>query len=557
MEQSRLLIAIVLSFLIFLGWGFFFGDKEKPQQKIPEEIKQASEETPNTKPIVTNLEKTDVPAPTVTQKSDMDYSTSKGITINTPLYSAEISEQGAVFTSFILKKYKENIEDESPFKQLIAVEKGISVGITGFEADSIDGLKNALFVRDSEIDSSEIDSIDLISNPGTVSFSWTSSDGVTIRKIYTFSPDTYIIKLDIYVENRSELSINDSFFISLIDSEALSKRAYGFEGPSGFIDNKLKQIKTKKISDQNIFPGKIDWIALQSRYFMSAIIPEKPTNANMKLFLSDGLIESRHIENLSLIKSGTSRKFEYNFYFGPKSTTILNSFGHNLGQAINFGWFDFIAKPCVQLMNFLYKAIPNYGIAIIILTLITKILLWPLGTKSYKSMNKMKKLQPLMAEIRERYKGDKKKMNEEVMNLYRTYKVNPAGGCLPMILQIPVFFALYRMLYEAIELRHAPFLLWINDLSAPDRLFSFGFSIPFMEPPYGIPVLTIIMGASMFLQQKMSPAPGDPNQAKIMMLMPIIFTVIFINFSSGLVLYWLVNNLLSMGQQYYVSRKYD
>jgi len=269
MEQSRLLIAIVLSFLIFLGWGFFFGDKEKPQQKIPEEIKQASEETPNTKPIVTNLEKTDVPAPTVTQKSDMDYSTSKGITINTPLYSAEISEQGAVFTSFILKKYKENIEDESPFKQLIAVEKGISVGITGFEADSIDGLKNALFVRDSEIDSSEIDSIDLISNPGTVSFSWTSSDGVTIRKIYTFSPDTYIIKLDIYVENRSELSINDSFFISLIDSEALSKRAYGFEGPSGFIDNKLKQIKTKKISDQNIFPGKIDWIALQSRYFMS------------------------------------------------------------------------------------------------------------------------------------------------------------------------------------------------------------------------------------------------------------------------------------------------
>jgi len=277
----------------------------------------------------------------------------------------------------------------------------------------------------------------------------------------------------------------------------------------------------------------------------------------MKLFLSDGLIESRHIENLSLIKSGTSRKFEYNFYFGPKSTTILNSFGHNLGQAINFGWFDFIAKPCVQLMNFLYKAIPNYGIAIIILTLITKILLWPLGTKSYKSMNKMKKLQPLMAEIRERYKGDKKKMNEEVMNLYRTYKVNPAGGCLPMILQIPVFFALYRMLYEAIELRHAPFLLWINDLSAPDRLFSFGFSIPFMEPPYGIPVLTIIMGASMFLQQKMSPAPGDPNQAKIMMLMPIIFTVIFINFSSGLVLYWLVNNLLSMGQQYYVSRKYD
>ncbi len=160
-----------------------------------------------------------------------------------------------------------------------------------------------------------------------------------------------------------------------------------------------------------------------------------------------------------------------------------------------------------------------------------------------------------MTEIREKYKGDKQKMNQELMALYRTYKVNPMGGCLPMVLQIPVFFALYRMLYQAIELRHAPFLLWINDLSAPDRLFNFGFSIPFMEPPYGIPVLTIIMGATMLLQQKMSPPPGDPTQAKMMMLMPVVFTFIFINFSSGLVLYWLVNNVLSISQQYYVQQK--
>jgi YidC/Oxa1 family membrane protein insertase len=160
-----------------------------------------------------------------------------------------------------------------------------------------------------------------------------------------------------------------------------------------------------------------------------------------------------------------------------------------------------------------------------------------------------------MAEIREKHKDDKKKMNEELMGLYRIYKVNPMGGCLPMVLQIPVFFALYRMLYEAIELRHAPFVGWINDLSAPDRLFRFDFSIPFMEPPYGVPVLTIIMGATMLLQQKMSPPPGDPTQAKMMMLMPVVFTFIFINFSSGLVLYWLVNNILSIAQQYYIGRK--
>jgi YidC/Oxa1 family membrane protein insertase len=160
-----------------------------------------------------------------------------------------------------------------------------------------------------------------------------------------------------------------------------------------------------------------------------------------------------------------------------------------------------------------------------------------------------------MAEIREKYKDDKKRMNQELMGLYKIYKINPMGGCLPMILQIPVFFALYRMLYQAIELRHAPFFGWINDLSAPDRLFNFDFTIPFMQPPYGIPVLTIIMGATMFLQQKMTPTAGDPTQAKMMRLMPLFFTVIFINFPSGLVLYWLVNNILSILQQSYISKK--
>jgi YidC/Oxa1 family membrane protein insertase len=195
-------------------------------------------------------------------------------------------------------------------------------------------------------------------------------------------------------------------------------------------------------------------------------------------------------------------------------------------------------------------------VAIIILTILSKILLWPLGTKSYKSMNQMKKLQPLIQEIREKYKNDKKKMNEEVMRLHRTYSINPLGGCLPMLVQIPVFFALYRMLDQAIELRHAPFIGWINDLSAPDRLGHFDFAIPFMDAPYGIPVLTLVMGATMLLQQKMTPATGDPAQAKMMMLMPVVFTFIFINFSSGLVLYWLVNNVLSIGQQYYTQKKF-
>jgi YidC/Oxa1 family membrane protein insertase len=170
-------------------------------------------------------------------------------------------------------------------------------------------------------------------------------------------------------------------------------------------------------------------------------------------------------------------------------------------------------------------------------------------------MKEMRKLQPMMAKIREKYKGNKAEMQKQLMSLYKTYKINPMGGCLPMLVQLPVFFAFYRILPNSIELRHAPFVLWINDLSAPERLFSFPLKIPFMAPPYGIPVLTLLMGASMFLQQKMTPATGDPAQAKMMMLLPIVFTFLFINFPSGLVLYWLVNNILSIAQQYRINRQ--
>jgi YidC/Oxa1 family membrane protein insertase len=310
------------------------------------------------------------------------------------------------------------------------------------------------------------------------------------------------------------------------------------------------------IEDKGQISGDIRWIAIQDQYFMSSLIPKKSTETSIRMNLRNkGLVENQFVQPLKALAPGARTAVSYFLYFGPKSLKILSGTPYQLDKAIDFGWFTVIAKPCVWLMNQLYRFIPNYGVVIIILTLLIKLLLWPLGNKSYRSMAEMKKLQPLMAEIREKYKDDKKKMNEEMMALYRTYKVNPMGGCLPMALQIPVFIAFYRMLYGAIELRHAPFFGWITDLSAPDRLFRFDFTVPFMQPPYGIPVLTVIMGATMFLQQKMSPPPGDPAQAKMMMLMPVVFTVIFINFPAGLVLYWLVNNIVSIGQQYYVTKK--
>ena len=381
-----------------------------------------------------------------------------------------------------------------------------------------------------------------------------ADDGTLLTKTYGFDPDSYLIDLKVVLKNASEGVLKDQLVLS-VRKPVVEDKGYGFVGPSALINDKLEQIKIKKIGDQDEYKGNIKWISVEDRYFLSSVIPGIESNGSMKLAVKDNTVVNQLIFPMFEISPGDQKSFKYFVFMGPKSMELLNSLGHDLGKALNFGFFNVIAKPCLWFMNKIHSVIPNYGIAIILLTVFTKIILWPLGNKSYKSMSAMKKLQPLMTEIREKYKGDKQKMNQELMALYRTYKVNPMGGCLPMVLQIPVFFALYRMLYQAIELRHAPFLLWINDLSAPDRLFDFGFSIPFMEPPYGIPVLTIIMGGTMLLQQKMSPPPGDPTQAKMMMLMPVVFTFIFINFSSGLVLYWLENNVLSISQQYYVQQK--
>jgi YidC/Oxa1 family membrane protein insertase len=549
MDQTRLFIAILLSFLLFFLWEFFFVDKEKLNQpKIELSNQQIAKVTPILKDeLIDNKQPGSEDVALLSKKH-------RKITINTPLYSVQISEKGAVFTSFILKKYRQHIELNSPLLEMLSTEPNAETITLAFQNKTSHDfdLNNSFFL--SKLPS---DSIDIYETPEEVSFTFVSSSGIVIEKKFTFFPETYLIKLNVAVKNQSDQTFQNNLIVSIQNKGPADKTMYGFEGPSALINDKLTQIKTKKIETTGPLSGKIKWIALQDRYFISCIIPEKPAEAVMQIGVNpQNILKADYIQPESIIAPNTQHGFEYSLYFGPKSMKALAKANYDLKKAVNFGMFDVIAKPCVWAMNYLHEFIPNYGIAIIILTVFIKIILWPLGSKSYKSMSEMKKLQPLMTELREKYKNNKQKMNQEIMGLYKTYKVNPLGGCLPMVVQIPIFFALYRMLYEAIELRHAPFFGWINDLAAPDRLFNFDFSIPFMQPPYGIPVLTIIMGGTMFLQQKMSPPMGDPSQAKIMMFMPIIFTVIFINFSSGLVLYWLVNNILSISQQYYIQKKY-
>lgn len=555
MEQGRIILAIVLSFLVFLVWDHFFIEKVPPEQNITEQQEAAPQSPadekqagPVTAPTVATTETK--PVASFAETMQVDENT-REIVVDTPLYKATISEKGAIITAFVLKNYRETALPDASLKSLIAPENNLGTlwsGLGELPGDSTNGL----YKVDTDLATIKVDGA-----VQTLSFTWRSPQNVILEKLFTFQPDSYLIDYQVKVKNSGTVPFQDRVAVTLTQAGADAPRGYGFVGPSGYINGKLEQIKPKKIAEQEPLSGKIDWAAIQDRYFMKAVLPLDDQNSTIKLAVqNETVMTNTLLTELETFNPGSEKNFAYQVYIGPKSLNILNKYDNSLAKLINFGMFDILAKPCLWVMNFIYdNLIPNYGVAIILLTLLTKILLWPLGQKSYKSMNAMKKLQPLMMEIKEKYKDDKKRQNEETMALYRTYKVNPMGGCLPMVLQIPVFFALYRMLYEAIELRHAPFFGWINDLSAPDRLFNFGFSIPFMEPPYGIPVLTLIMGATMLLQQKMQPPMGDATQAKMMMLMPVVFTFIFINFSAGLVLYWLTNNVLSIGQQYYTQKK--
>lgn len=547
MEQGRVFIAIVLSLLVFIGWDYFFVSRTpktpKPVAGNHSPEKAASEATPSpaVQPAKTEAQPTPAANPETPLKAG---ATGRTIIVKTPLYTVDLSENGGNITGFTLMRYRETIAKNSPFKQLIS--KKNAFGTVRLDLPGMN-MKDATYQTDTQ--DTEI-AVEGQSRPLT--FIGHLPDGIIVEKTYSFSPDTYLIDLTVTIKNAGDHPVSVKPVISLLKYEGPEKKTrYGFTGPSGYVNGSLEQVKKKKIAERVSFTGPVEWIAIQDRYFVTSIIPASPDKMAMQVSLQNSVyIRNELVSPATPVNPNAENKFSYQLFFGPKSLKLLKSYNHHLSKIINFGWFDILAKPLLWLMNFIYAhIIANYGIAIIILTLITKVLLWPLGQKSYKSMNAMKKLQPLTAEIKEKYKDDKKRMNEEVMALYRSYKVNPMGGCLPMVVQIPVFFGLYRMLYGAIELRHAPFFGWINDLSAPDRLFHFSYAIPFMQPPYGIPVLTLIMGVTMFLQQKLQPAMGDAAQAKMMMLMPVFFTFIFVNFPAGLVLYWLVNNVFSILQQ--------
>ncbi len=543
--EKRMILALVLCVLVFIIWSFLFSprkDQTVKKEQVPREINQDH--------------KSPIPAPQVRQEMPKKITPTvqeTQIRVETPLYVAVFSNMGPTIRSFELKKYTQDIRPDSPRIELVSLPKEMgNFFVLAFQDASSTRAEDIIYQFDRETIRLEPESASeaLVFTANTV-------NGMLLRQVFHFYPDQYRIDVDMEVINHTSEMIRGNFSASLQAQAPLKKKGYySFVGLALLVNNELEQLKIKKVSDENDLDGLIEWVAYEDAYFISAIIPEDKSQGQFKGRLSEsGILEGTYHQSLTEIEPEHMASVRYDLYFGPRDLSILKQLKNNLDRAVYFGWTDWIAKPLLYILRFFNDYLKNYGLSIILLTILVRVLFWPLTHKSYKSMKEMQKLQPIMAKIKEKYKNDRQKMNTEMMALYKTYKVNPMSGCLPMLIQLPVFFALFRVLGSAIELRHAPFMLWIKDLSAPDRLFHFPFHIPLMAPPYGIPVLTLLMGASMFIQQKMTPTPGDPSQAKVMMLMPIIFTFVFINFPSGLVLYWFISNILTIGQQYRILKK--
>ncbi len=551
--EKRALIALVLSLLVLVFWELYFGlfQSAKPPQQQTEQVSPST-----TLPPAPQASQPQALVPPPSLPKDRQFQPGEQFqtwTILDSLYRMKLIAPGARLSTFELRKFRKEVAPDSPPMEMITSQE------SGYLPLAVDLLHHQEWQLSTRPFTSETAPETLLTNKGPQTLTFTTEVPGKLRLVKTFhlTPDSYVIDMDVQLENLSGEKLIDQVGISFYCepySPADKESSYNQSQLSAYEKGSIRTFAIKELAKSDlVLKPPIDWVGYENNYFINAIIPIDTEGYQIvprSLDAEKHLIQLVYLTDPFQAEAGEVKSFKLRLYIGPKELGCLEKAEHNLTSAVDYGWFTFLAKPLLTVLEWFYKFTHNYGLAIILLTVLIKIVFWPLTQKSYTSMQKMKKIQPKIAQLREKFKDDREKMNKELMAVYRTYKVNPMGGCLPMVLQIPVFFALYRMLNAAVELRHEPFVLWINDLTAPDRL-NVGIDIPYLG---GIPVLTLLMGITMFLQQKMTPSAGDPRQEQIMLLMPIMFTVFFINFPSGLVLYWLVNNVLSIAQQYWINR---
>jgi len=550
MERNAIL-ATALVILILMGYQWYLSRFEAPPPETPR-----PPATNGAKGAVAPPPPTPPPAPAAPKPAKRP-ARPKGFTpteplrvparevvVETPLMRVTFSTAGARVTSWQLNKYR--VDSGAPVDLIAVRDPGTAPGALAawVEPEQIGGVYQV-----------DRDRLTLTGDQsGTITFTQVAASGIELQKRVTFQADRYQAEVTVAVRNLSgaETAVEPRLVWGPGLRNSTDKRHTTLQAPTLWLDGKRLQEDVTKLTGEKALTGTLAWAALQDTYFAAALLPKgQGLHAFVARAEGDqpvvGLAGGRQP-----LAPGAQVTTVAQVFAGPKDLDVLKGVGQELDNLVDLGWFGFLARPALWLLKFLHGFTGNYGIAIILVTVLQKIAFHPLTHKSLKSMQAMQAIQPKLQALQERYKNNPKRRQEEMMTLYRKHGVNPMGGCLPMVVQIPIFIALYNALSSSVEMWQARFL-WIRDLTQPDALFTAsvwgGYTLSGN-------LLALLMGVSMWVQQKMSPPAGDPRQAQMMLwMMPILFTVMFWGFPSGLVLYWLVNNILQIGQQWLITRK--
>ena len=542
-----ILSTALLGYLLFLNWQQDYPtetlDPEitQPQLNTSADIPIASTKASNTSQSTTN--NLDIPTLEATQtKQNTKANKSDIIQVQTDTVRAYIDLAGGDIVHLELLQYNSALDSTKPFTLLNNSYKTyiIQSGLIG--TNGIDKASDARPIFNTEYTRYQLTDGTSITVPLTL-----QQNGVTITKEFTFHKDSYLIDVGYRIQNNSKQTFSANMFGQIkYHSETVGSALDGLSAMSftgAALSTPAESYEKISLSDMQDSNTNITatggWIAMLQHYFVSAWIPGTQDKNIYQTRFNNNDYLMRYISPATIIDTGSTGEISAQVYAGPKIAKDLDQAAPNLSLTVDYGWLWFIGEPIFWFLNWLYQLLGNWGLAIIILTLCIKLAFFKLSDTSYRSMAKMRKLAPQFMQIKNRYANDRAAASKAIMTLYKKEKVNPVSGCLPILVQMPVFIALYWVLFESVELRHAPFALWITDLAAKDPYF----------------ILPLVMGASMFIQQKLSPAPTDPMQAKVMKFLPIIFTVFFLWFPSGLVLYWVVNNILAIAHQYWINKQ--
>lgn len=533
MDFQRLFLFLIFSFSLMMVWDGW------QRYQHPESVHQIAAEKSDL-PVAT-IKPADIANQAVIAQQPQKSVTGKIIKVKTDLMDVEINTLGGDIQRLDFLKHPSRVDKT---KNFVLFEKG--PGTHNYVAQT--GLLGAGLPNHTTLFSSDQNNYTLNENADKlqVTLNTAGANGVNVAKVITFHKGSYVIDVTYEIENNTDKPLNTSAYYQFTrdstDPVGVSKMVPTYTGVAIYTEQK----KFEKVSFSDIDKGKVSypkesdngWIGILQHYFVAAWIPEEKTKHEyFTRKLDNGLYSAGLILPVPVVAPGQKTVITVPFYAGPAQSK-LNDIAPGLGLTVDYGWLTVVATPIFWTLTYIEGLVHNWGVAIIILTVLIKILFFPLSAASYRSMAKMRLVAPKLEKIKQQYANDREQLNRAMMDLYKTEKINPLGGCLPVIIQIPVFISLYWSILASVEMRYAPFFGWITDLSAADPYY----------------VLPILMGASMLLQSKLNPAPPDPMQAKLMKIMPIAFSVVFFFFPAGLVLYSIVNNALSIAQQWYITR---